>query len=538
MENREAFLLKSISYNVISQIFFRLLSFVLNAVLLRYVSTDLIGVCNFRLALLYTTVMFLSREPFRRALPSFKSVENDWAKFVNTLWLVVPNGIILSSVFGFIWYALLEHPNKDSVPNYSYAILICCIAFIVELCGEAANLISQMLLIAKQKVVVEASSLLIFHLTFVSLSIFVPSLGAVSYSIARLVYSIIFLVLNIIFLLKHKLSDKKFNFKDILPQLKFFKFDKNYLNLIKVYYTQSIYKQILTEGERYLITMFNLLSFSESGIYEIINNLGSLIARFIFLPIEEASYTYFTNSLERGVAYKQQIKHKESYITPKNSFENLLKFVSLIGITVLVYGQSYSQLLLQIYGGDKLGQNEICVNMLRLHCVYVLLLAINGVTESFFNATMDNEQLAKNNNRLIIFSVLFLLLANGFSIIFGIYGFLLANCVNMIIRIYYSIKHIKNIFAGYKYEHEAFQSEYYSYDVYKTFLPEKYVLIILFVSLICTKLSEFMFVSFQLLHLLIGAIFFLITLFFIYQREFKLKNFILKFVKNSKSGKD
>lgn len=85
----------------------------------------------------------------------------------------------------------------------------------------------------------------------------------------------------------------------------------------------------------------------------------------------------------------------------------------------------------------------------------------------------------------------------------------------MIIRIYYSSLHIKYIFTGYKYEHDTFQSESHSYDVYKTFFTEKYVFSVLVVSLVCTKLSEFVFVSIELLHLFIGAIFFLITLFFI-----------------------
>lgn len=529
MENREAFLFKSISYNVILQVFFRVLSFVLNAVLLRYVSTDLIGVCNFRLALLYTTVMFLSREPFRRALPKLKDAENDWPKFVNAIWLVVPNGIVLSLLFGLIWFFLLEQPNEALVPNYNYAILVCCLAFVIELCGEAANLVTQMMLLAKQKVIVEAISLLIFHLSFVILSIFVPKLGALSYAIGRLAYSLMFVLTNYIFLLNktNQINKKNLVLNDILPQMNH-KLDKVYLDLVRVYYKQSIYKQLLTEGERYLITAFSLLSFSQSGIYDIINNLGSLIARFIFLPIEDASYAYFTNSLKRGVLYRNQV-NKTNKITPKMSYENLIKIVSLIGTIVLIYGQSYSQLLLQIYGGDKLGKNDICVNMLRLHCIYVLLLAINGVTESFFNATMSNDQLETHNQRLIAFSVVFLILTSIFSKIIGIYGFLIANCFNMSIRIFYSSQHIKNVFSGFKYGDETFQSESCNYNVYQSYLPDKIVCLILVITLISTKLTEILFGS--LLHLIIGSAFFLFTLLLIYKQEFQLKNFILKFLK-------
>lgn len=260
----------------------------------------------------------------------------------------------------------MERPDDKSVPFYTLSIVICAMACILEFCGEPANAIGQMCFLAKQKAVIEASSLLIFHLFFVGLAIAFPGLGSMSYAIARLVYSLIFVSLNSHFILsKHnkEINEKlgfKLTFQSLLPSMNSNNLDSEYLKLIKLYFTQSVYKQILTEGERYLITAFSLLNFSESGIYDIINNLGSLIARFIFLPIEDASYVYFTNSIERGVTYESMERKKSSsdrQLSPKSSFENLLKAVSLIGIIVLVFGQGYSQLLLQIYGGDRLGKN-------------------------------------------------------------------------------------------------------------------------------------------------------------------------------------
>jgi len=280
-----------------------------------------------------------------------------------------------------------------------------------------------------------------------------------------------------------------------------------------------MYKQILTEGERYLITAFNLLNFSESGIYDIINNLGSLIARFVFLPVEDASYIYFTNSLERGIDYKTQKERsdKKQDLTPKTSFESLLKIVSLIGILVLVFGQAYSQLLLQIYGGDRLGKNPVSVNLLRLHCMYVYILAINGVTESFFNATMSNKELNEHNKRLINFSVAFLCFTFAFSKLFNIYGFLLANCANMIVRIIYSSRHIISIFNGFEYGHEYFisNSDNKSYSV----------------AFLVTFSSEFfLYESAKSSHLALGIVCFINVLIVIYLREKNLKKFILKFI--------
>ena len=51
-----------------------------------------------------------------------------------------------------------------------------------------------------------------------------------------------------------------------------------------------------------------LLSLSSKGVYDVINNLGSLVARFIFLPIEESFYVFFASALFRG---EPALKQKE-----------------------------------------------------------------------------------------------------------------------------------------------------------------------------------------------------------------------------------
>jgi oligosaccharide translocation protein RFT1 len=154
------------------------------------------------------------------------------------------------------------------------------------------------------------------------------------------------------------------------------------------------------------------------------------------------------------------------------------------------------------------------------------------VTESFFNATMSDSQLRKHNNRLVLFSGSFLLIAFGLSKLFGIYGFLLANCANMCIRIWHSSIHIRLIFAGFTYQIERFQGDQIEYNVLKCFLPDQLVLISLLVSLLITQISQiYLYNSYKLLHLFNGALCFLFSLFIIYKKEINLKSFILKFIR-------
>lgn len=45
---------------------------------------------------------------------------------------------------------------------------------------------------------------------------------------------------------------------------------------------QCVVKQVLTEGERYVMTISPLLTFSQQSMYDIVNNLGSLAARCVY----------------------------------------------------------------------------------------------------------------------------------------------------------------------------------------------------------------------------------------------------------------
>ncbi|KAH0630057.1 hypothetical protein JD844_012648 [Phrynosoma platyrhinos] len=140
------------------------------------------------------------------------------------------------------------------------------------------------------------------------------------------------------------------------------------------FFKQSFLKQVLTEGrhdssqtlkstacERYVMTFLNVLNFGDQGVYDIVNNLGSLTARFIFLPIEESFYIFFAKVLERGKDIKLQKQDDISMAAAV--LESLLKLVLLIGLTITVFGYAYSQLALDFYGGSMLSVgsgNDCC----------------------------------------------------------------------------------------------------------------------------------------------------------------------------------
>ena len=68
---------------------------------------------------------------------------------------------------------------------------------------------------------------------------------------------------------------------------------KEYYSSLFIFFKQSVLKQVLTEGEKYILSLSSV-SMHDQGVYEIVNNLGSLFARFLFQPLEEGFYLYFS----------------------------------------------------------------------------------------------------------------------------------------------------------------------------------------------------------------------------------------------------
>ena len=119
------------------------------------------------------------------------------------------------------------------------------------------------------------------------------------------------------------------------------------------------------------MTVFSVLSFAEQGVYDVVNNLGSMAARFIFLPIEESSYFYFAQMLNRQIPIENQPRQEIDQVA--NVLFKLLRALCLLGAIVVVFGFSYSHLVLHLYGGTTLTEGSGPL-LMRTHCLAVCLM--------------------------------------------------------------------------------------------------------------------------------------------------------------------
>ncbi|XP_069693388.1 man(5)GlcNAc(2)-PP-dolichol translocation protein RFT1-like [Periplaneta americana] len=526
--------LQNASFSIIFQIVFRFVTFGLNAFVLRYVSQSVVGVMNVRLLLLESTILFLSREAFRRACLS-KTTDHNWAQVINLLWLTVPLCQIFSFVFGYIWLHILTPPSTLITEHYELGVWSICFSCVIEMCCEPVYLVSQAFLFVRFKVVIDTIHILVRTATFTPIIVYSPRLAVLAFSIAQVLAAVVYTVGHYVYfhyyiknlMKKRALKEKnnengripvnyRFVRRDSITELEDeFPFeslmdflpakmdnqpiiDHDLARLTWSFFKQGILKQVLTEGERYIMTLFSVLSFSEQGVYDVVNNLGSMAARFLFRPVEESAYFYFSQMIARDMPIKEQ-NQRHMAESAKVLYE-VIRCITCIGLVIVVFGQSYSHLLLFLYGGESLvlGPGP---TLLRAHCLAVLLIAINGITECYAFATMNTAQLDRYNRIMAMLSVLFLVVAWLLTRLFGGLGFILANCYNMAARIALGV-----VFIKYRYKDTE-------YKPLNGIIPGPLFLMMLACVIVVTQISQALLSEeFKIIHLGVGIICFLSVL--------------------------
>jgi len=213
--------------------------------------------------------------------------------------------------------------------------------------------------------------------------------------------------------------------------------DKSLVWLLLTYSWQSVQKLLLSEGEK-LVLMFYQSLFNQ-GTYSVVTNFGSLVARFLFQPVEEICFSMFSKLLGRVTQ-----EHSQKDVSDAADILWLLtRLMMFIGLSFVTFGPNYSDLLLYLLYGTKFAGTDTNT-VLAWYCLYVGVMGINGITEAFVHAVATQPQLAKINWVLFVFAVLYLVVAKILIAAMGTPGLILANCFNMGLRIFYNWRFISN----------------------------------------------------------------------------------------------
>ncbi|CAF3767661.1 unnamed protein product [Rotaria sp. Silwood1] len=295
--------------NLICKVLFRCLHFILNGLILRRIDLKIIGIANVRLQLLYTTILFLSRESFRRTVPKLNDLRSIH-HYINLIWFIIPISLSIIS-FTLPVTLFIQTDNAEKYSFYYQSCLFYALAAFIELLSEPFYLLATVTLNYHINIYIEmfASTL---GFTIQAILVYKNAEYALYYyGFGYIIYSLLITLSYYIFFLTRNKQERQrlfliSSFNDLIIKPTHPYIDTKLSNETKTFFWQGIWMKFLTEGERYIMSLFNLVSYKDQAIYDTINNLGSLLPRLIFSTLEESAYAYFQQTLSRTKIPKDQ----------------------------------------------------------------------------------------------------------------------------------------------------------------------------------------------------------------------------------------
>ena len=204
--------------------------------------------------------------------------------------------------------------------------------------------------------------------------------------------------------------------------------------LLGAYAWQAAQKVVLQEGEKLVLAVCGAaraVGADVAAVYAVVNNLASLVVRFVFLPLEEVCFTAFGRLAAAGDAR-----------AACRVLRAVLRFAVLVGLAFVAFGPGYARAVVHVLYGAKYSRTA-APTVLAWYCVYILFLALNGTSEAFVHSVASEAQLRTSNALLVVFSILFVAAA---AILLRIQalaavGLVLANCFSLFPHLFPSSFH-------------------------------------------------------------------------------------------------
>lgn len=450
------------------------------------------------------------------------------------MWVGVGVGFVLVPLFCcyFIVYISLDAIQGIPIVEYRSSILLIGLSIGLELCSEPMFVIAQAQLEYSHRSKLKALAVLVKCVVTIIAAIVLGyhleafAFGYVAHSLTLLIGYYSFFHKQFNTNVKHNSFVRVRSFKELIPQ------PARFNELVKtksfvsatVFTKQTVLKLLLSEGEK-MVMVANALSPSEQATYGIVFNLGSLFARFLFELIEEVAYTVFGKLNDISKRHDQPPQD----LTLAQLLSIMCKLMSLIGLSIASFGPSYAHILFRILFGTAYSSSA-APNAFGWYCFYLLVIAINGITEAFVHAVGTQVFLNQFNRWLVVCSGVYLTAAM-LLVQHGVLGMIAANCINMVLRISYSVQFILN------WKDTSDPSAKPPVSTIRMLLPKRRVIAFFLLSFVVTKWSELEiyreFVSLQSVgvHILIGGACFVLCIGCVYLEEKELLNGLSELVK-------
>ncbi|KAJ1959978.1 Oligosaccharide translocation protein rft1 [Dipsacomyces acuminosporus] len=461
------------------QLFTKLATFSANAIIAYLAGKDAFGVASVKFELLLSTIIFLSREGMRNALLRADSIEDSGAieadqrvqrepsaeqrpskrdqVIINASLAPIAAGMVMAGLAYLIYghgasTADGSDAGSDNLPYYSLSLTVYIIAAWVELCVEPLYVLSRARIMFKMQAQCEAISVTgrcaatvaaLFVGRYLSPDSKVNPFSLIAFAIGQLCYAVLIL-LTYTWCMSQELKwsiwscytphPVALNDATGTPQSSYI--GSAIGGLAVTFIGQSLLKHLLTQGDNMVMSKF--AKESEMGTFALVTVYGSIPARVIFLPLEEASRAMFSKMASKHIA--ETPEHNSSKENGDSAFQCLL------GSVLIVFGTLYAPILLSFISRNSTSDEA---NLLIAYCFYLPLMGLNGFLEAFVHSVAAKSQLVRLNTAMVAFTAAYAVFAVQMlhTLKLGSLGIILANMLNMALRIGYCKRFITQWFA-------------------------------------------------------------------------------------------
>lgn len=527
---------------ILLTVILRLLSFVLTQLQIRCSDPDTLGRASIRLELICnTTVLFLGREGFRLGLLRVAEIEDGGKvppdrkarriRANNVAWLSIPTGLFLTAIATTVHlFTYSAQSDEAGALDYKVAGLLYCFATALEILSEPFMIFCLRTMDLTTRAKAEGAASIakalscVFLLTcmqsheekrHVGPMYFFGSLlpGPVSvFGLSQCVYAftvtmiLIRSKLNQVALPSRLVVDESSGAeKNPFTALKQ-SFDTQTLRLSLIFSLQSVFKHMLTEGDRIILTA--LVGTYDAGVYAMASSYGGMASRIIFQPLEENGRLLFStqHAVINDSREREDIKAlREQTEAYEETYCGLIKLVVYIGLIFASLGANYTSLLIRILAGSKWGSNPEAAKALSAFCFYIALMSLNGMTEAFVYGAANSKEVGQLTVAHGVVGIIFyicapILVLNGG----GTIGLIKANGLCMGLRSVYSMyfaaiyfHKLRLVGKDISKKHLASERIHYLWCLFKKILPRPPVLVCLWSAHLITKYSRKKFIGYM-----------------------------------------
>lgn len=423
-------------------VFTKVVNLLCNVVIMRNISKEAYGIAKVYLEFAFYLMVFFPRETIRKTAQKYcpdSDPKSELKKYYITCQLHSCI-IILMSIFGFFLYFGFIFFSNEKVSENKIQLFIYILSGIIELFSEPIILYMNLHIDNKQvaitlgnfgRIITNGLLALYFHMDLWS------------FTLSRLAGTGCF----VLYLLLLGIFKYKIDFTQMIPNIPEIIF-KREISGVKINVLYEIFisfvkatgiKLVLQNFEKVILSFALKETTEEKAEYSFIVENFSFIIRFLLDPLEEIFY----NLLNKIKSYQKKNSEEGEEDICYKMLRLFIKLILIFDTLLIGYVFVAGKMTVELVYSKK-WSTPATEKIGKVYAVYIGIIAVNGMIESFANATNTNKQMSKFNLFMIVNSVLLIC----FSIIFSkfdICGLVIANALAMIIRIN---GHLYIIFSG------------------------------------------------------------------------------------------